>query len=159
VKKIPKASFRRVGSEKQYTLFYGLNKAATNLFFVSYGYDINEDGEMLECFHNEAGEVVYFVAGEGEVSGNAVLFNTRKEEGEFLSMLDINDSLAVKHTQLIALVKYIPVMITDADRAFRVGIARNNYLNRVKNWTLTMTDENGVEFVVSPNHCMRKHIL
>jgi len=46
--------------------------------------------------------------------------------------------------------------MTQEQQAKALGITRMAYHQRLKKWTKTMTDENGVEYLVSPKHCMVK---
>ena len=47
---------------------------------------------------------------------------------------------------------------TNYAKAAALGIQRNAYEQRLKKWTLTMTDSEGVEYLVSPKHCMVKPV-
>jgi hypothetical protein len=41
-------------------------------------------------------------------------------------------------------------------QAEQIGISRQQYHKRINNWTLTLQDKDGVEYLVSPKHCMVK---
>lgn len=41
-------------------------------------------------------------------------------------------------------------------QAEKIGISRRQYHNRIKNWSMRLFDDAGVEYIVSPKHCMVK---
>ena len=49
-------------------------------------------------------------------------------------------------------------MKNNTERGAALGITRAAYEKRLKNWTKIMTDDNGVEWLVSPKHCMVKPV-
>lgn len=49
-------------------------------------------------------------------------------------------------------------MKNNTERGKALGISRVSYEKRMKNWTMTMTNSDGVEYLVSPKHCMVKPV-
>ena len=47
-------------------------------------------------------------------------------------------------------------MKNNTERGKALGITRGGYEQRIKKWTKVLKDDAGVEYLVSPKHCMVK---
>ena len=74
-----------------------------------------------------------------------------------MHLLSMHKHLISMH-QLITQRDIMIPLKTNHSKAAALGIQRNAYEQRLKKWTLTMTDSEGVEYLVSPKHCMVKPV-